>query len=483
MPPRLSLPRTDSLRLDKELDLVEVLDAIVSDVAEVLDADRGTIYLVDRARGELVSRAGHLPELKEIRLQIGEGVAGWVAANAQPVNVPHGSVDKRFQPRIDTMTGYATRSLLAAPIVSAQENNVIAVLQVLNKRSGDGTFTPRDDSIIAQLAKRVSTILGRTSLRAELKADAHRALSYRFNNIVGESAPMLEVFEQTERAARAEATVLIRGESGSGKEAVARAVHFNSPRRGGPFQKIDCAAIPASLFENELFGHERGAYTGADRAASGKVHAAQGGTLFLDEIGELPLGVQAKLLRLLQERTFMRVGATRTEQADVRFVCATNRNLEHDAETGEFRMDLYYRLRVVEIEVPPLRRRGAADLDRLIDHFVDRFCQGDRRYAAKLSPAARKRLHAHDWPGNVRELENCIESAMVLAEGTIEPRDLRLTRSASADRFAVAGERTLKEMERLYIEHVLEKLDGDRSRAAEMVGMGGNTLIRKLKDD
>jgi Nif-specific regulatory protein len=286
------------------------------------------------------------------------------------------------------------------------------------------------------------------------------------------------VYERTDRAARTDATVLVRGPSGSGKELIARAIHDNSPRRDAPFVKVDCAALPETLIENELFGHERGAFTGADRPADGKVQAAEGGTLFLDEIGELPMAVQGRLLRLVQDRTFHRVGGTRAIPADVRFVCATHRDLLGSAS---FRQDLYYRIRVVEIRVPALRERGHGELERLIDHFLFEHARKHRRPGMRLRPEARERLHAWSWPGNVRELEHCIEAAVVLAPGTeIGTEHLDLPGVAPAAQAFSGALGTLAEVEAAYVRHVLEACGGNRSAAARILGIGRNTLARKL---
>ncbi|MCO5168855.1 MAG: sigma-54-dependent Fis family transcriptional regulator [Planctomycetes bacterium] len=476
-----------TLRPDQQVDLEELLRLVVDEVTRRLDADRGTLYLLDHARSELVSRVAHLPELAEIRLRLGEGVAGWVARSGQPVRVAEGASDPRFTQRIDQLTGYQTTSLLAAPVVDPK-GEVLGVLQVLNRR--EGTFGPADEEALGALAREVAALLQATSLRAQLHKETRQHLAFRFNHIVGESTAMREVYDRTARAARTEATVLVRGESGSGKEAIARAVHYNSPRRDGPFVKVDCAALPEALFENELFGHERGAFTGADRTVEGKVAQADGGTLFLDEVGEVPPSAQGKLLRLLQERTFTKVGATQAQKVDARFVCATHRDLEALVADGGFRQDLYYRLRVVQIDVPPLRARGAADLDRLIDHFLFELGRRHGRPDLVLAPAARAALHAHAWPGNVRELEHALESAIVLAPGqVIAPGELPIgARPAAApagqtvpDGAFVTGLRPLAEVERAYIEHVLAACEGNRSAASRVLQIGRNTLQRKLK--
>ncbi|MEQ1501103.1 MAG: sigma-54-dependent Fis family transcriptional regulator [Myxococcota bacterium] len=482
----------DALRTapSRPVDIEGVLSELVDVLARAFDADRATVYLVDRAARELVSRAAHLPEIAEIRLRIGEGIAGSVAASGESVRLGDDVRDDRWTERIDAATGYRTRNMLCAPIRSTTRDAnraVIGVMQVLNRR--DGEFTDRDLVELDRVADHVARLLDDTSLRGQLRADADKPLSFRFNFIVGESSSMRAVYDRVERAAGTDATVLIRGESGTGKELIARAIHFNSGRREGPLVKVDCAALPDTLVENELFGHERGAFTGADRDAEGKVAAANRGTLFLDELGELPLKAQAKLLRLIQDRTYLRVGGAEPRQADVRFVGATHRDLEQMVADGAFREDLYWRLRVVEVVVPPLRVRGHVDLDRLVDHFLYEFTRQHRRRVA-LTPEARAAIHAHPWPGNVRELAHCIESAVVLAPADrIDARDLSLRGSPSAlgpsgppDGAFVHPVAPLAEVELAYVRHVVAACGGSRSAAARVLGIGRNTLARKLKE-
>ncbi len=478
------IERLTQLLTDQEIDLDEVLLAVLEETAQQLNADRATLYLVDHARQQLVSRVSILHEITEIRLRLGEGVAGWVARSGKPVHVPRGRVDARFAARFDAATGYRTEHQLAVPVFH-DGGEVLGVLQVLNRAEGE--FDSADKSTIKALAGQVGRLLQASSLEDQLLPHQQQPLDYHFNRIVGASPSMRQVYGTVTRAAATDATVLLRGETGTGKDLVARAVHYNSERADGPLVKVDCAALPETLFENELFGHEKGAFTGADRRAEGKVAAARGGTLFLDEVGELSLPLQAKLLRLVQEQRYFRVGGTEPQQADVRFLFATHNDLERAVAEGRFRQDLYFRIRVVEIRVPPLRERGHADLDRLVDHFLHSFRRRHRRPGLLLSPEARAALHGHPWPGNVRELEHAIESAVVLASGDrIEraqlPEGLAPPRAASAgspDRF-VSDPRSLRDVERSYCRHVLELCGGNRSEAARRLGIGRNTLLRKL---
>jgi Nif-specific regulatory protein len=486
-PSQFLLPVGGMLRGEVHLD--DFLQSIVDRVAASMQADRGTLYLLDPSRQDLFSRAAHLPELSQIRLKLGQGVAGHVAQQGQPVRVPDSKHDARFFPDIDKITGYKTSSLLAVPMRD-REGTLFGVLQVLNRRGG-GRFTDEDEKKLGQLAAEIGGALEATSLYPELrraKEQPQAPVGYFFNRIIGESPPMKAIYKVIQKAAPTNATVLIRGESGSGKELLARAVHFNSPRRDQPFMKVDCAALPASLIENELFGHEKGAYTGADQRQEGKFEAAHGGTVFVDEIGELPLPVQGKLLRVLQDRAFERVGGNQTVSVDVRIVAATNRDLAQMVSEGRFREDLYYRIKVVEVRVIPLRERGAEDIERLARHFVASAAKKHRlQPEPKLSSAAVERLKAYRWPGNVRELENCIESASVLCEGEILPEHLPLPsvdRPTAADAAAspVNVHATLAEVERRHILGVLDAHQGNRTAAAKSLGIGRNTLARKLRE-
>jgi len=305
---------------------------------------------------------------------------------------------------------------------------------------------------------------------------------HRIEGIIGESGQMLEVLSMVRRAAPSEATVLIRGESGTGKELIAKAIHFASPRARGPLVKVNCAALPETLLESELFGHEKGAFTGAIGSRQGRFELANGGTIFLDEIGDLPLHLQAKLLRVLQEREFEKVGSSRPVKVNVRIIAASHRPLEALIKAGQLREDLYYRLNVVTINIPPLRERRA-DLAFLIDHFLRRFAEKNHKSIQGLTREAREILLRYDYPGNVRELENIIERAVVLTrDDVIGSGDLPLTVQeieAVDDRetsLTVAVER----LERRMIREALARSDGVQTRAAEQLGMSERALRYKL---
>ncbi len=472
--------------LQREVDLDVLLSEIVDRIVAAVSGDRGTLYLVDARRGELCSKAGHLPELREIRLRIGQGLAGAVAESGQLLNLPAAAEDRRFFGKVDAQTGYRTRSMLVAP-VRARGGEVIAVMQVLNARAG--RFSPGDEEQLKRLCAEAATALESTSLLPELTGAEGGAASplrdrYRYNRIVGESAAMRAVYDLVRKAAATSASVLLRGESGTGKELIARAIHVNGARARGPFVKLDCTTIPATLMENELFGHEKGAFTGAEARARGRCEAADGGTLFIDEIGELPLSLQAKLLRFVQDREFERVGGTRTYRADARVVAATHRDLEEMVGRGEFREDLYYRIKVVQLALPPLRARGGGDIVRLAAHFLALYRKKHGKPDLVLGRDAEARLCAHRWPGNIRELEHCIESAVVLCEGpTIGPAQLSLPSAAPPPPPPGASfvARPLAEVEREHVAATLRFFGGNRSEAARALEIGRNTLLRKLK--
>ena len=302
--------------------------------------------------------------------------------------------------------------------------------------------------------------------------------------IIGSSAPMVALWDLIVHVAPTEATVLINGESGTGKELVASALHHKSLRSSGPFVKVNCAALAETLLESELFGHERGAFTGADRRREGRFVQAHGGTLFLDEIGETSPAMQAKLLRVLQEHELQRVGGQETIRVDVRIIVATNRDLEEEVAVGRFREDLYYRLNVVELEVPPLRDRHG-DIPLLATYFLRRFADKNNRAVSGITPECMDILNRYPWPGNVRELEHCIERGVILMRGDyldVNALPLAVQRWAGANEPRETGEpSTLKEAEKALILKTLEETGGNRSEAARRLQITRKTLLNKLK--
>jgi DNA-binding NtrC family response regulator len=303
---------------------------------------------------------------------------------------------------------------------------------------------------------------------------------YQFENIVGRSPAMQEIFATVMRVAPTRATVLLAGESGVGKDMIARAIHQHSPRKDRPFVKINCTAIPENLMESELFGYEKGAFTGANISKPGKFEQADTGTVFLDEIGDVPAAIQVKLLRVLQERDFERLGSNKTQHTDVRVVAATNVDLRAALEQGTFREDLYYRLNVVPIDIPPLRERKD-DIPYLVEHFA-------KKYNGEISDGALDRLMSYHWPGNVRELENVIERSILLARGPrVEAEDIKIetgagrarTTVSAADGFLPEG-MTLDEYEQSIIKEGLKRANGNKSQAARLLGLSRNALRYRL---
>jgi DNA-binding NtrC family response regulator len=302
---------------------------------------------------------------------------------------------------------------------------------------------------------------------------------YQFENIIGKSSPMQEIFATITRVAPTRATVLLAGESGVGKDMIARAIHQHSPRKDRPFVKINCTAIPENLMESELFGYEKGAFTGANTSKPGKFEQADTGTVFLDEIGDVPGSVQVKLLRVLQEREFERLGSNKTQHTDVRVIAATNVDLRAALEQGTFREDLYYRLNVVPMNIPPLRERKE-DIPYLVEHFA-------KKFGGEISEGAMERLMSYHWPGNVRELENVVERSVLLAQGPrVEESDVKIDtapRRASAvaggDHFLPEG-MTLDQYEQSVIREALKRANGNKSQAARLLGLTRNALRYRL---
>ncbi|HET7867264.1 MAG TPA: nif-specific transcriptional activator NifA [Burkholderiaceae bacterium] len=412
------------------LDIERTFHAALNVLCAQMELPRAMVVMVDAEEHLLRvhSAAGLSRQQQERgRWQSGEGVVGHVYATGIPAVVPSVAQASEFIDRTGAFSAQPGHVLAMVAVPLKTDKHVVGVLAA-QRQVRDGARLSDDQRILTMVA----SLLAQAAQLHEAVRDEHERLQrettrlqkalqrpsrgrFTLDNVIGESAGMQQVFVEVHQAAPSRATVLLRGESGTGKEAIARAVHFLSPRKDAPFIKVNCAALTESLLESELFGHEKGAFTGAVGERKGRFELAHGGTLFLDEIGDISAPFQAKLLRVLQEREFERVGGSKPVKVDVRLICATNRDLEKMVQRGEYRADLYFRINVVNIFLPPLRERRA-DIPLLVNHFINRYNKENRRQL-KVSPEAMKVLSSCYWPGNVRELENCLERTATMAQG------------------------------------------------------------------
>ena len=425
---KLSTLLETSQALASTPDLKEGLRRVLDILGRHHGAIRSTVVLMNNDSGavELEAWAGDVSPRKRIRYRVGEGITGQVVATGRPIVVPRVSREPKFLNRAADRPELRERELsyVSAPVTLDGKTIGALGIDLLFKADRDydrsAKFLGVVASMIAQAvrvhrlieADRKRLVDENTHLRQELKE------RYDFSNLVGTSGPIRQVYEQIAQVARTNTTVLLRGESGTGKELIAHAIHYNSSRMKKPFIKVSCAALPHDLIESELFGYEKGAFTGAQTSKKGRFELADGGTLFLDEIGELNVSTQIKLLRVLQEREFERLGSTETIRSNIRLVAATNKDLEKAIAAGEFREDLYYRLNVFAIYVPPLRERKP-DVTLLADYFVEKFSREHGKSVKRISTPAIDMLASYHWPGNVRELGNVIERAVVVCEGQV----------------------------------------------------------------
>ncbi|MBZ5582560.1 MAG: sigma-54 dependent transcriptional regulator [Acidobacteriia bacterium] len=368
-------------------------------------------------------------------------------------------------------------------IVMTAFGSVETAVESMKAGATDFLLKPFSLDHLMQVIQKALEVRALRDENRQLKAELGRR--YEFDNIIGRSGPMQEIFAAIERVAPSRATVLLAGESGVGKDLIARAIHFHSPRRDRPLVKINCTAIPENLMESELFGYEKGAFTGANASKPGKFEQADTGTVFLDEIGDVPPNIQVKLLRILQEREFERLGSNVTRHIDVRVVAATNQDLRAALEQGTFREDLYYRLNVVPLNIPPLRERKG-DIPFLVNHFIRKLAPDSGSRVESVTDAALQKLMEYHWPGNVRELENVIERSLVMCGGTqLDAADIRLegargpARPPSEQRFLPEGV-TLDEYEQEIIREALRRAEGNKSQAARMLGLTRNALRYRL---
>jgi transcriptional regulator with GAF, ATPase, and Fis domain len=439
-------------------------------------------------RSQLVFKAAVGPSSEMLigeRFSAELGIAGQVVKSGRAVIVDDVRQNRHFFPGIDAKTQMRTRSLMAAPLI--HQDRVLGVVEVLNPTDRD-RFTRRDMELLEIFANMAAAAASSAEAYARVTRQ-NRGLREAIGSqqVIGRSPALARVIELCQKVALSSSTVLLYGETGTGKELAARSIHEFSPRRERPFIAINCAALPETLLESELFGHEKGAFTGAAGQKLGRFELADGGTLFLDEIGELSPAIQSKLLRVLQEREFIRVGGTQSVTCDVRIVAATNRDLRQEMEAERFRDDLYYRLNVFPITMPPLRQR-VEDLPLLVEHFMRQIAPNLNVQPPTVSDAAMTALMSYAWPGNIRELRNIMERAMLLSTGgTIGPEALppEITSPVSGVRTpaAVSGAASsrLADHERALIVKALDETAWNQSAAARKLGISRDHLRYRMK--
>ncbi|MEC9477416.1 MAG: sigma-54-dependent Fis family transcriptional regulator [Planctomycetota bacterium] len=455
----------------------------LKEIVEGTKADRGAILTVDDD-GWICRCAWSTRGLPMHGFVLSSTIHSEVMQTRRAVLSRDTSQDSRFADR-RSVVGDEIRSVIAAPIPVQEGIRGILYLDRI-----DGIDHPFGDEELWGAGVAAGIVGAGLSVGEELHElhqDRDELVRTVIDSmpIIGNSGPIEEMRNFIRKAAPTGSTVLIRGETGTGKELVARAIHYQGSRAAAPFVAINCAAIPATLVESELFGHQKGAFTGADQNKEGKFEAADGGTVFLDEIGELPAAAQSKMLRLLEEKRLERVGSNESIEVDVRIVAATHRDLQEDVANRRFREDLYYRLAVLEVVVPPLRDR-TDDIDLLIDHFLDLCAEGGTGRKI-VSPEGRIALHRHPWPGNVRQLKNVIESAIILSDtDVLGPAELRLGQfSTPASRQSEDSSWqpiSLKQLEAHHIEKILDHVNWNKKKAAELLGIERSTLYARIRN-
>lgn len=453
----------------------------------LLGADRASIFLWDRNTRQLVGRPALGVEGGELRVADDAGVVGYVMQTGQPRRVSEQIASELIDRNVDQRTGYQTRNLICVPL-NGRDGQRFGVFEVLNKRQGH--FTAQDETALTELAEHAAIALENTQEREALLHTRRQMTEEAAQRvqIIGESEPIKALRSTIQRVAKTELAVLVLGENGTGKEVVSQAIHYLSDRRDQPFIAVNCAALTETLLESELFGHEKGAFTDAHDTRPGKFELASGGTLFLDEIGDMSLGGQAKLLRVLEEKVVVRVGGSTNIHTDARVLAATNQDLQEMVREKKFRQDLYFRLAVVTLDVPPLRERPD-DILLLAEHFLADFSRKARRKKIpRFSAEARKRLQAHSWPGNVRELRNLMERIAYLTAGEkIEPDDLafimpsRSSDMTSIDLLDMPLTDATHRFQTEYIQKAINRASGNMTAAAELLGLHRSNLYRKMR--
>lgn len=482
-----------SQTLNQHSDFKKSLYEVMAILAEKKGMERGTITILNQTKKEIEIEVAHGLSQKAMergKYSLGEGITGAVIQSGEPIAIPQISKDGRFLNKTAARKSEVESSFLCVPIKN--QDSVIGALSIDKPYSLDYNLEEGICllSVIAAMIARQVINLERLATEKEKLSLENKRLQgeletkYSFSQIVGNSNKMREVYKMISQVSGSNATVLIRGESGTGKELVANSIHYNSPRSDKPFIKVNCSALPSNLIESELFGHEKGSFTGAISQKKGKFELADKGTIFLDEMGSVEPAVQVRLLRVLQEKSFERVGGTKTIDLDVRIIAATNKNLEEAVANGEFRGDLYYRLNVFPIFLPPLRDRKT-DILLLADHFLNKYSKENKTNVKRFSTPAIDMLMAYHWPGNVRELENCIERAVLICEeGVIHTYHLPPTIQMGEETGTLPSSSLEEAVETLEKEMIIDSLKntkGNVTKASELLKVTVRKFSYKAK--
>ena len=482
-------------KMNSERDLGSLLDLIAREATDLLDCDRASIFLLDRERNELWSKVA-LGSEEILRFDARLGIAGHTALTGNTVNVRDAYRDRHFYTAIDGQTGYRTRTVLSVGVRN-QKGDIIGAFEALNKRQGH--FTPRDEESLGALASHAAIAIETAQLIGELRrsqdelaqqnANLWREVESRYttHGIIGTGPRIQQVVRLVERIRDSLVNVLITGESGTGKELVAKAIHYTSARARRPFVALNCAALPETLVESELFGIEKGVATGVESRV-GQFQKADGGTLFLDEIGDQSPTAQAKILRVLQERVLERVGGRNPIPVDVRVLAATNKDLEAEIRKGGFREDLYYRIKVIHVHMPPLREIRE-EIPLLASHFLKEFCRETGRGPMEFSPEVQRKLVSAAWPGNVRQLRNEVMRLAACARQSVITDD-EMWEAVPAPHYDQPPARTVRaqslkdaveELEKKMVEEALRETRNNQQQAARLLGLSRQGLINKMK--
>jgi transcriptional regulator with GAF, ATPase, and Fis domain len=475
-----------SLEWGESSDTAALLERMASAATRLFDCDRATVFLWNRTAGQLVGRPALGMPGNQLTVPDTAGVVGRVVQSGKPLRTSLRDAEM-VDRATDKSSGYRTDSLLCIPL-DAPGGERLGAFELINKNR-TGEFTDDDERGLTEFARLAAVAVANAQQVEDLVWQRDSLVEQAASGVrmLGEAPAIVALRKTIQRVADADLAVLVLGENGTGKEVVAQSLHFHSRRRNAPLLAVNCAAIAESLLESELFGHEKGAFTDARESRAGKFELADGGTLLLDEIGDMSPGGQAKLLRVLEDKTVVRVGGSEERKVDVRVVAATNRDLAERVREGKFREDLFYRLCVVTIELPPLRDRGD-DVVLLAEHFLKQYSQKRGRKTPKLSATAKRKLTTHNWPGNIRELRNLMERVAYLTdEPTIEADDLAIidrgpSRGAGGE-LAIEGELTeaTNEFQRRVINREIERARGNVAAAARTLGLHRSNLYRKMK--